>query len=434
MPGRTHETHVRVTPRGRALALGGGVVALLGFAVGLTDLVVLGLVLPVAVGVAAVHTGLHRRERRRNALTTTRRVAPDPVLAGQATDVALVVSTVEHESAARARLARMRISENVSAELAGTPPRGRQDVTTDEIRVLYSLRPELRGRWELGPATASVEDVFGLVEASRSFGGTTTVTVWPAVEELPARARSSFQHSSDAAAGSRRSSPDDAVLREYVVGDDLRRVHWASAARRGRIMVRADESAGTPPATVLFDRALLVAPPGRASLTRPPGEWAVSCAGSFAVALVGSGHATRVLGTAHVPDVAAVPHASGGRGEGRAHVLDQCVDLTALEEPAGAVRAVVDTSRALRGHRRHDELVLAVIAPQPQEGADALAGLAGDAFHGAVVVLPRNTTAALEERAADTVAALRSAGWRAVTVFDGSPVARAWSSLATEVA
>ena len=43
------------------------------------------------------------------------------------------------------------------------------------------------------------------------------------------------------------------TLREYVVGDDLRRVHWASTARRGELMVRQDEVPWQGRATVLLD-------------------------------------------------------------------------------------------------------------------------------------------------------------------------------------
>jgi len=42
-------------------------------------------------------------------------------------------------------------------------------------------------------------------------------------------------------------------LREYVPGDDLRRLHWATSARRGALMVREDADPATPLLTVLLD-------------------------------------------------------------------------------------------------------------------------------------------------------------------------------------
>jgi uncharacterized protein (DUF58 family) len=43
------------------------------------------------------------------------------------------------------------------------------------------------------------------------------------------------------------------TLREYEVGDDLRRVHWRSTARTGDLMVRQDEAQWRPRAAVILD-------------------------------------------------------------------------------------------------------------------------------------------------------------------------------------
>ncbi len=42
-------------------------------------------------------------------------------------------------------------------------------------------------------------------------------------------------------------------MREYRLGDDLRRVHWASTARTGDLMVRREEQPWQSRATVLLD-------------------------------------------------------------------------------------------------------------------------------------------------------------------------------------
>jgi uncharacterized protein (DUF58 family) len=42
-------------------------------------------------------------------------------------------------------------------------------------------------------------------------------------------------------------------LHEYVPGDDLRRLHWATSARTGQLMVRDDADPATPHLTVVLD-------------------------------------------------------------------------------------------------------------------------------------------------------------------------------------
>jgi hypothetical protein len=50
-----------------------------------------------------------------------------------------------------------------------------------------------------------------------------------------------------------RGGEDFYALRDYVVGDDLRRVHWPSTARHDELMVRQDELPWQGRATVLVD-------------------------------------------------------------------------------------------------------------------------------------------------------------------------------------
>ncbi|MGW4798912.1 DUF58 domain-containing protein, partial [Nonomuraea sp. NPDC004297] len=72
------------------------------------------------------------------------------------------------------------------------------------------------------------------------------------------------------------------TLREYVVGDDLRHVHWRSSARVGTLMVRRLIDAALPTTTVLLDTRALTEP-------------AVDAAASAAVAAARAGFPVRVL-------------------------------------------------------------------------------------------------------------------------------------------
>src|SRR5438445_15971 len=66
-----------------------------------------------------------------------------------------------------------------------------------------------------------------------------------------------------------RSAAEFYTMREYVTGDDLRRIHWPSVARSGQLMIRQDESTRRSSATVFMDnRAGVVGHDGSPSFER----------------------------------------------------------------------------------------------------------------------------------------------------------------------
>ena len=82
------------------------------------------------------------------------------------------------------------------------------------------------------------------------------------------------------------SGEDDAATRDYRRGDDLRRIHWRSTARRGELMVRREEQPWQSRAVLLLDT--------RAGIHHGDGptaslEWAISAAASIGVHLSRSG-------------------------------------------------------------------------------------------------------------------------------------------------
>src|SRR5437899_3317308 len=50
-----------------------------------------------------------------------------------------------------------------------------------------------------------------------------------------------------------RSAAEFYTMREYVTGDDLRRIHWPSVARTGQLMIRQDESTRRSSALLFLD-------------------------------------------------------------------------------------------------------------------------------------------------------------------------------------
>lgn len=119
----------------------------------------------------------------------------------------------------------------------------------------YRLPTTRRGIYRVGPLTLSVHDAFGVVETGVTLAGEERFIVYPKVEDvlpLPGAA------SREARMGSMQASRvpvglDFFGLREYEVGDDLRRVHWRSTARTGELMLRQDEMPWESRSTILLD-------------------------------------------------------------------------------------------------------------------------------------------------------------------------------------
>lgn len=119
----------------------------------------------------------------------------------------------------------------------------------------YRLPTTRRGIYKVGPLTLSIHDAFGVVQTGLTLAGEDRFVVYPRVEDvlpLPGAA------SREARMGSMQASRvpvglDFFGLREYEVGDDLRRVHWRSTARTGELMLRQDEMPWESRSTILLD-------------------------------------------------------------------------------------------------------------------------------------------------------------------------------------
>lgn len=422
---------VRLTPRGIAVVTTGAVLWVLGLVLALPDVVGLGTACLLTVAVAWALTGGQRLDEGRGALRVVRHVEPSPVVRGRTADASLLVAAVSPTGAAYERLSRLRLSEQAAHELAGHEGiRARVSARPDRISVHYLLTPTRRGRWPLGPLLTTRTDVFGLVRATQPLGDPTGVAVWPRTVELAVRTRATGDVDRSAT-GARLQSTDDSVLRDYVAGDDPRRVHWATAARRGQLMVRADESAGVRPVTVLLDRSLLPhatesAPSGRNPGTIEDGEWAVELAASVATSFLDSGHPSRLVATGVVPDVEAARFATTRAG--RPVLLDATVDLHGHRGAAEAERAVTNTAKALRMARSAGEIVVAVLAPVPASARGEVAALAADGTCWGILVMPRET--GFRHEVEESAAALRAAGWHVALVEPRTDPERAWAVLA----
>ena len=105
----------------------------------------------------------------------------------------------------------------------------------------YEVLSRPRGVYRVGPVSVVVRDPLAMAEAGGLAGRVDRLVVYPAIEDLYGlpivrgqdptvnTARSSF---------SPTGGDDFFTLREYQQGDDLRRVHWPSSAKRDKLMIR----------------------------------------------------------------------------------------------------------------------------------------------------------------------------------------------------
>jgi len=413
----------RPTARGWALAAAGVVALQAGVGLGSLDLVRIGALLVAVPMTAFVAVVAVDSLRGRRGLDVHREVHPDPVHAGQEAEVRVDIRA--HDRAGRARLAGLRFAEQAAVELSGGRAlRARVARRADHATVRYPVHATQRGRWPLGPLVVTRTDMFGVVRSRTTLGAESHVAVWPTVVALPAPSDVLVGEPDRVALGARTPSTDDANLRDYREGDDLRRVHWTSSARRGTLLVRSDERAGMRPVSVLLDL------PVRASAT----EWTISLAASMALAMLDSGHPVRLAGAGISTTPAALAartahpyvHARSGP-EARAALLDLTLDLTPARSPAEAETELLDSVRMLDTSQAAGEIVIAVLGPQ---GAPARAALAhvGDAAQGWAVVRTDGRSGDARD-AHHTATALRRSGWRVAQVTTGDDPVQCWLRL-----
>ncbi|WP_203653845.1 DUF58 domain-containing protein [Demequina activiva] len=412
----------RMTSRGVGMLSCGVVIAVLGVGLSTPILVYIGVAMVCAVAVAYVWVLLAVDSFLRVFPRARRDVTPHPLTAGRPGTVTVAIEAGRSSRPGRGRVGRaladhLDIREQAAAELTGGM--GTKATVTREpgrLELTYSLHPSRRGRWPLGPSLIHSSDPFAMFLADTPVGEAQHVPVWPAVVDLSATAGALMGHADRIVLGARTPSPDDSSLRDYREGDDLRRVHWPSSARRGTMLVRSDERAGRRPASVILD-----APREPVAL-----EWAISAAASIAVSVLESGHPVRLIGGGIDPG--SVRHL-GDRGSAAARIelLDQTVDLASPVSRAAATADVVRSASLAATDAIHGEVTVAVVNPLEKAAIDALVPI-GDSGRAWAIV---RADAPLEQDARDTVRALRRAGWRAATATSGDDLEALWSRMLT---
>ncbi|HEY0448966.1 DUF58 domain-containing protein [Actinophytocola sp.] len=264
----------------------------------------------------------------------------------------------------------------------------------------YELPTLRRGRFQVGPLTLQRVDPLGLGRSRLTTGDTTTLWVHPHL--YPVRAlvggHPRHHHEGRTTDDPLHGSLDLRDVREYVVGDEVRHLHWKATARTGQLMVRDYVDPNQPRFTALLDT--------RAELTTAAVfEDAVDLAGSLATASATAGHRCRLL-TPGGLDVSERGGASSVR-----RLLDE---LCQLEPVAGTV-PLVPAELARTGD--HGGCLVVVMAGAHHADLAALAALRQHYTTTVVVVLGGGRTGV----------EVKVPGVRVLHATDAKDAARRWN-------
>ncbi|MCP2256953.1 Uncharacterized conserved protein, DUF58 family, contains vWF domain [Streptoalloteichus tenebrarius] len=398
-----------LTTRGRCLLAAGIAAALCSLVLDERDLLrvaVFLVMLPVLA--TALAAGAQVR------LLAARALVPGRVAVGADAEVRL-----ELRSAGRVPAGGLLLEDGVPYALGGRPRFVVERLPRNETTVLtYPLRPVQRGVHHVGPLMARVTDPFGLAEFERELAGHGRLTVVPRVVPLSGVPTGSGLGAGEDGSLRMRSGQgeDDAVVRPWRQGDDMRKVHWRSTARRDELMVRVEERPWRGGTTVLLDR--------RSAAHRGNGptsslEWAISLTASVCLHLQRHGHDVRLV--TETGAVLAGTSANGG------HVGDVVLDALAGLTPSHG-REMACGSDPGGGH----ELVAVLGATTPAAAAELIRWRPRGARSLAVLVDVAGWATGGEEKAPapeEAARLLRGAGWRVAVARVDTTMAAVWSEL-----
>ena len=400
-----------LSTRGRSFLAAAAAAAISAAILGETDLLRVAVLLAVLPLLAAAYVG-----RSRYKLACSRSLEPHRVPVGASSRVVLRLQNLS-----RLPTGTLLLEDRLPYALGSRPRVVLERLGPHQASsVAYTVRADVRGRYEVGPLVVRLTDPFGLCELTRAFPSVDRLTVIPQVAPLPS-VRLAGEY---AGAGESRArsvavhGEDDAATREYRRGDDLRRVHWKSTARTGELMVRREEQPWESRATIVLDTR------GYAHRGEGPTasfEWAVAAAASVAVHLRQAGYKLRLVTDAGI-DVEATE--IGGDGL----LLDYLADVRLSQR--GDVAQLVERVR----QRTDGGLVIAMLGTLTTAEAEVLRGLRTNGATCIGFLVDSSTwlnlppAARTEAEAAHGAAALAllQSGWRVVGVDHGSKLAALW--------
>ena len=398
-----------MTTRGRCLLAAGLAAALCSIVLNERDLLrvsVFVIAMPVLVCVLTA--------RSRVGLHTERHITPIRTPVGGRAEVALNVW-----STGRLPTGGLLLQDGVPYTLGGRPRFLVEHLPRNNgVQLRYTVEPSMRGIQHLGPLRAKVTDPFGLAEFDRELAGVTRLVVVPRIQQLYGLPSGSGLGAGDDGSVRLHSGQgeDDAVVRPYRQGDDLRKVHWRSTAHRDEMMVRVEETPWRGGTTVLLDH--------RESAHKGSGptaslEWAVSMAASISLHLHRHGHQIRLV-TENGRSIVA----EGGEGVHSDHMV---LDALAALQPTHQreISVVADPG--------HGQELVAVLGAVDPDSLDQLIRYRPRASRSLAVLIDTRAWAAQgDEQVTDpekAVNLLTGAGWSTVVATPDTPMAQVWTNL-----
>lgn len=264
----------------------------IGRVFGLIELYVLGMGIVIALLVSVISV-----QRRFPPLNVRRIVSPSMVAVGEPARVDIQLANLGRQSSPYLQLWEP-VGQNGGApmQLAKLGP-------GQAAGAAYRVPTARRGLVRIGPLRALRRDVLGLSQRTTTLAGTEEVLIVPHRIALPFPSVGSSgrlgQHLRMKSWG--QTGSEFHSLREYVRGDDIRRINWKASARATSLIVRETALEGIRRCTVVLDTA-------ESEYTVNSFEQAVIAAASITASAAHSGVNTR-FATSQIdlrgPDVAA---------------------------------------------------------------------------------------------------------------------------------
>lgn len=384
-----------LTRRGWALIGASALLVAVGALVGIQELYALAVAALILVGIASAW--VHGRTWD---LTTERQLHPSRVAAGDMARVELAV--------------RNRLRQRSPVIAVCDPFDGGRRAATFQVAPLdaghasrgaYRLPTAHRGVFTLGPLELRLSDPFGLASRTRVGASASTLTVHPRIEHVraPPLSAGSDRRPGDGRGVLGAQGDEFYALRDYRIGDDLRRVHWAATARTDQLMIRQEEVAHRGRVTLAVDL--------RAGAWRPAAlEVALSGAASIGAASSRSGVDVRLVHTGGVD--------TGFTSASRRGVILDALAAAATHRDSG--EPLADQLRRLGLGSDAGTVVVFTSDASSDDDLATLARTAGRSHTLSIVVIKRGI-----HRPAPT-AAIGGSGVSVVWVEAGDSLAPAW--------
>jgi uncharacterized protein (DUF58 family) len=356
---------------------------------------------------------------RRPKVHVDRRIAPSRVSVGEPSHVELSVRATGTHTVPPITLTDP-VTGTAGAIVALAPV-----APGEPVEATYALPTEHRGVVWVGPLQLEVTDPFGLAVRRLEAAPARRLLVLPRVDLIaPVRSGRGDDPLGEVSRGDALSPAGDefAALRPYVVGDELRRVHWRTSARLDTLMTRREERPWQGRCTVLLD--VRSSTHNAASLER-----AVSAAASIAAASIRADESVRLLTTGGL---------DSGHGVGRTHLSQLLEELAVVG--AGDTSVLTSALTALRGASAGGSLVVVTASGADLSSLDVVQRTfrtivtvafdrpASDGAHrSAEPWMPRVDRADQLDAAAETAAQpWAGVGHLTLTIAPVTPFAQAW--------